>query len=389
MDPPGYMDDEYGQNDDFEASGFPSSVLSGDFYRESEDVTRGVSLPMGGFGPGDGFPSKGGFGPVDGFSKGGDFYGQSEDVFRGLDNSQFHGLDLPSDKFGLPMGMGADLYPPLLKGADLCPPPFMEDFPSKHSSGKSPDPCFHDNDPALPAPDDEFFQYEITTLVILCDRAGLLMNALVACLETEVQGTITKLKRAKCCIKADVFIKNVMCSIKVKGYQQELGKLALEFQRRSGDSLAFSGVYGRAAKRLQPQFHIIAGMPEDRCPPGSTFCWQDPNGGMGVPPPPLLLPQGNTVVDVNMFGLQLDMAKEVNNPQSQAEAAAALATATEDPAVADAFCADIGAIQDIASLSCSDRREVSVPLNALLSNLSRSPYAEPHRDYLNSMIRAY
>merc|ERR1719454_1610237 len=80
---------------------------------------------------------------------------------------------------------------------------------------------FHDDDLALPVPQDLFFSFAITTLIVLCDRPAALMNCLVTFLTTQVVASISKLNRRKCCLKADVIVDNVMCTLKARCYQQD------------------------------------------------------------------------------------------------------------------------------------------------------------------------
>jgi len=191
-----------------------------------------------------------------------------------------------------------------------------------------------------------------------------------------VVASITKVNHNKCCIKANVFVDNVMCTLKARGYQQEPGVMALEIQKRSGDSITFSGVYRMAAKYLNEQslsagFEVVRGLPQDSLP-----CMQP----LGLPP----LPKGK--VDVQDYAPLLDMASQTNMPDLQAEAAGALASSTADPEVADALSADQMAMEDIAMLLETDRLDISLPAAELVTNLARSPKAPEHFDRMLSPL---
>jgi len=339
------MDDAYSHLKDFsldEASGLPGTAwLAGDFYRENDDVTRGVTL-------GAALPIDDSFGLKHTAGGSCDFYAAPPVV---------RGLNLGSD---LDFGLGADLLQP--PGWDL----------SKSSYGDIPAPLqasaqnkrFSDGDTPLQTPTDPFFTFEITTLFVLCDRPASLMNCLLEFLTTEVVASISKVNPIKFCIKADVFIDHVMCTLKARGYQQEPGKVALEIQRRSGDAIAFAGIYQRASKHLQNNFAITAGMPQDSV-------------GLLASPPPLL-PQGK--VDLMDYAPLLDMARQSHLPDLQAESAATLASLTADPTVVDALCSEPGPIQDIAKLLDTDRLDIALPAGTLVSNLAQSRNGMEHFD---------
>jgi len=341
-----------------EASGFPPPML-GDFYREPDDICRGLTLPAQ---SSEGLPMDL---PMDGcFAlKGSDFYGSS-DVVRGV--------SLPSDfqQYGL--------------GADFAPPPFGYDMDLKNTfpqatmqNGER----FQQGDLAWPQPTDAFFNFEVTTLYLATHRADLVMNTLYDFLTTMVVASITKVNHTKCCIKANVFVDNVMCTLKARAYQlQEPGKIALEIQKRSGDSITFTGVYRKAAKYLKEQslmagFEVAGGLPQE--------------SPLGMEPLGLPLsgfPKGK--VDVQDYAPLLEMAANTHMPDLQAEAAGALASSTADPDVADALSSDRMAMEDIAMLleREADRLDIALPAAELVTNLARSPKAPEHFEGLLSPL---
>jgi len=262
-------------------------TLLGDFYCEPDDVTRGVILfdPMLVSGLDGCLP---GMDPD--FSKGGDYYQK--------------GLSMPSD-----FDMGCGFAPPPLGFTE-----FGATAPSALAkSGVQ----FSDTDILPRVPSDEFFSFRATTLDIHCDRPPLLMNSFLEFLDTQVLNTELKVTTKKYAIKAEVFLDNMKCTLKARAYQQGPSLIAFEIERKSGDTLTFARVYQSAAKYLQQQnFAIVRGMP------------QEPLGGSLAPPP---LPGG--AVDIRNYGPLLDMARLTESPELQAESAAALAAASEDPEV--------------------------------------------------------
>jgi hypothetical protein len=97
-------------------------------------------------------------------------------------------------------------------------------------------------------PADSCFFLEKTTqyLPMLPSTAA---NHVLDFLEQEVISSITKVNHKKASIKAEVFHMNLACQMKVYIYQQECG-CAVEFQKRSGDGISFRGVYEKASEYL-------------------------------------------------------------------------------------------------------------------------------------------
>jgi hypothetical protein len=319
-------------------SDFPSG-LTGDYYVGDDDVKRGVTLQ------GSSFP-----GSLDAFSdsffKATDPYGGEQDVCRGV--------SLTSDIF--PPGMSMAPFDPF-ENAFASGKLDMQGVPTQ---GKSSNVPFEDHVRPLPKPADSYFSFDPHTFKTDSDRCPALMNCFLDFLhnETSLQAVnITKVNPSKCCIKSDVWMENLpKFTVKVKCYQQDVG-LALEVQKRCGDSIAFAGFYRAAAKHIQQHFIITAGLPQE------SFSFS-------LPPP---LPLGE--VDVQDFGPLLDMASSYS-PDLQAESAAALASLTADQAVADALCLASEAIEDIFNLLEPDCIDVALHAGTLMSNLARSHKAE-------------
>lgn len=234
----------------------------GDFYRETDNVCRGVTLPQGDV-PGA-IPFKD-FGD-------GDFYREPDRA----------GFGLSSD-----MGFSSST---LLENVGINTETFMPtDFPP-------------------PSPTDSFFKLEMTTLYVASSMPCEIGNHLLDFLGTEVVSTITKMRRAKFSIKADVFVDSMMCSLKIRVYSQESGQFAIEFQRRSGDTISFNVTFQKLAAYLKLRLSMLSNAPDA---PVVLFHSE-----------PLPLSQG-TMSDTH-FAPLFDLAGLVGSPGLQAEAAACL-----------------------------------------------------------------
>ena len=182
-------------------------------------------------------------------------------------------------------------------------------------------PCTGDS--PLDVPLCPFFKFEWSTLWVKSERVDLIMNSLKKLLLTTPPTAIgytdiTKINPRKCCLKARVFVDNLDCVFKAKCYGtqdskprfrflffcsrkkgrayrtnwnaqacslqllQETGVLALEIQKRCGDSVIYPNIFRFIAKALSNHFDVIKGMPPH---PAEPF--------FGV------LPDANTDVDAD------------------------------------------------------------------------------------------
>jgi hypothetical protein len=165
-----------------------------------------------------------------------------------------------------------------------------------------------------PSPTDSFFKFEMTTLYVTSTFPYEIGNHLLDFLGKEAVSTITKMRRAKFSIKADVFVDSMMCSLKIRVYRQESGQFAIELQRRSGDTISFNVTFQKLAAYLKPRLYMLTDAPDE---PAVLFHSD-----------PLSLPQG-TMSDAN-FAPLFDLAGLVGSPGLQAEASACLSKMTGD-----------------------------------------------------------
>jgi hypothetical protein len=333
---------------DFEGDVPGPPPLFGDFYREFDDVTRGVNLPVAQ--SSEAWDSS--------MLKGIDPYSDREDVTRSVSlHPDFGYLDSqPYDKLGLlePPGFGELAFQ---KNAFLTDAAFGSSGACKGGSMSklSSTTQFTEIDQLPPAPTDPLFSFTLTTLIVLCESPHKLMNHFLEFLTLQVAAEILKTSRKKFCVKADVFLDNMMCTLKVRAYQQEPGQVAFEFQRRSGDTITFNGIYQKAAVYLSGHHPITGGMPEAAAQPQTAAS----------------LPKGK----VQVAALQpiLELARQENSPELQAEAASAMSSwAEEDGETADAFCTDVGVFEAVIQLLKTDRVDVCYPTAKLLLQLACS-----------------
>jgi hypothetical protein len=191
---------------------------------DNDDVFRNVALPAD-------------FDLASSMSSGmplGDFYSENEDVHRGLvmGTSDFSDFNF--------MAGSAQLG-----------------FECDSSPDKQAQFVFGDVPPALPVDPD--FRLEGTTVTVENSSPEQIGNGLLSLLRQKAAASITKVSRIKFSVKAYVHLDGLSCDVKVRVYRLESG-FAVEFQRRSGDALAFHRLYRLASDNLN--FYSCAASPE-------------------------------------------------------------------------------------------------------------------------------
>lgn len=204
--------------------------VEGDFYAEPDDVMRGVALAPASFQP-SAFD--------DGFGDWPDADCQRTKVADSLD--AFLGTSQTVEWPHCP-AVAPDMLAAGSKRASPCP--------------GTPDSGVHrfqagDVPPTVPA--DPLFRLERTTIVVNNSSsadAAALGNGLLEHLRSEASAKVRKLSRPKFSVRAHASCGELSCELKVRVYRQRDSSCAVEFQRRSGDSVAFGGVFRRAADHL-------------------------------------------------------------------------------------------------------------------------------------------
>jgi len=193
-----------------------------------------------------------GFVPVDAqsFGMSGDFYREDDNVVRGVTFPQ-SGM---SDTGHMKDGHMEEVWRKELFGDESCfldPLHQSRDFPYEGSAKEVLSlERFEAGDKPPNVPNDEFFQLESTTIFLQGVSPVETGNKLLDLFNNgELEASIRKVNHIKFSIKVEVYSEGAMCLLKVRGYQQE-SKYALEFQRRSGDGIVFNRVYRRAKEWL-------------------------------------------------------------------------------------------------------------------------------------------
>jgi hypothetical protein len=234
------------------------------------------------------------------------------------------------------------------------------------------------DEPPLP-PADEYWKFEVTTIHTKTERPRegyMIGNHLMAFLRNDVVSSIRKVrtpsktKFPKFSIKADVFIENIMCTLKIRVYQdkgRDSSCYCVEFQRRSGDCVSFNRAYQKAYMYLMVHFGAPAG------------------GGDSFAPAQPLLHDDTVAVVVTQEEIipLLDMAGKMQRPSLQAESATALAGLAQDRTGASIFCNE-NAFERVKVLLLSDQNAVAYPTARLLSSLAQ--FAEATRYFVTQGV---
>jgi hypothetical protein len=323
-------------------------TFSGDPYRDADNVVRGVQI--GNVSEAMGHPA----------GIGHEFCHDDLDDLRRL-------AGLPDN---LESGCGG-LLP--YKDADLLPEASFKAFAADDSMSSTkfrstvnePQRFSPFDEPPSP-PTDEYWNYEVTTILVKTTNPNegyKIGNQLLAFLQNEVVSSIHKVRKPsetnfrKFSIKADVFIKNIMCTLKIRLNQdKERGAnwYCVEFQRRSGDCVSFNKAYQEACTYLRTHMGATAGGPNNFAPE----------------PPQLHDDTMDVVVTQDEIRPLLDMAAMKQMPGLQAESATALASLAQDRTRATLLC-NVNAFEQIRNLLLSNQNAVAYPTAQLLSSLAQ------------------
>lgn len=101
--------------------------------------------------------------------------------------------------------------------------------------------------------EEQMTQLETTTLHLRGDSPRCVGNDLLAFLSFGVCARVDKINAKKCSIRAGLLVDGFACEVKVRIYQHNAchGGSVVEFQKRSGDALAFAKFFRRASAHLQ------------------------------------------------------------------------------------------------------------------------------------------
>lgn len=341
----------------------------GEFFHEESTSKCGEALPRLPFDIGGSTSGSGGLEQWDGMVGGaftGDFYRDPDHITRGVvmpasdipQVASFHG----DDEFKVPPF--ADFH-----REDAVGFPGLAGIEA--ASGSMEHVRFEEKDVAPLLPSDPYFKVEATTLFIqrVENSGAAVANALLDVLNQEVAAEITKVSKHKLAVRATIFMDRLACAAKMRVYSRGPGgDLVLEFQRRSGDPVAFAFFFQKASEALALRTGGLTGDGERQRAPRAVL----------LPPPlPFTCTAGNALAlgDGDVLPL-LDLAGYTEAPPLQAEAASALAGVAHEGKSA-ALCTEKN-FQEFRKLLKADHTEVVYPTAQLLSSLARCPLAEPH-----------
>lgn len=223
------------------------------------------------------------------------------------------------------------------------------------------------NPPDLPT--EREFELATTTFTGKSSAADC-MNRLLDFFETEMIAEVTRVCTAKFVVKADVFDKGMFCSLKFRAYRLQNCGFHFEFQRLSGDIVAFHRVFQQAHFKLELPL-TFEQVPADVLPPlNQPICstsMAESQVFANVPPP---LNQPARSASCTRLAPLIDMLLVFDAPKLQAEAAASLASiASCDPDSIVAMCST-QLFEHLNLLLQIDRIDVAFPIACLLSSLA-------------------
>jgi len=297
--------------------GFPSEPFHGDFYRESDDVMRGITFHAGPATTDATFAHE----------------PWHEEMSRAMFESkgELDGMFCPAN--GCQSGLQMELR-----------------------NERSTVPAFRfqeaDEPPQMTA--DTRLYLEGTTLFVSDASPAELGNCLLDLLVGEMTASIEKVNRNKFTIKAvTMFEDGLTCVVKVRFHQDESG-FAIEFQRRSGDSVAFNKTYRRASEYLESRTNSLAPRLKASQEPSATL--PDCEGYAGQ----------NSILPLIVIGEQTQDAK------LQTEVASCLfAHSLKDEFAAQLCTSRVSAM--LSKFLLTDSPSVVHPTTHLLSRLAERP----------------
>lgn len=159
----------------------------------------------------------------------GDFYREDDDVMRGITISWG---DIPSSFDPL----GVELQADRKKG---CAQTEVE-----NRDGDGANLMFHESDlpPMLP-PESHHVEANTVYLDSIKDPCWKVGNRLLNFLREKAVSEIKKVNRKKYTVKAKVLCSGLVCEIKVRAYRTETAEMALVVHRLGGDSIAFNALF--------------------------------------------------------------------------------------------------------------------------------------------------
>jgi len=248
MDAP--YDDVFAGNHDVVFHQREEEWMAGDFYNIPDDVTRGVSLAPAQFGDATADENiKSGCGVFGESQVGFGIDGYSDEGWKG--STGFDEVAVFSQpEWGQDQALlGVNHF----EKTD----PFSTNMFFTDRSSDSSHLRFPEDHSAAAKPKDALFEYSSTTIFLSSDTPGVIGNRVLDLFCNRFTAQILKVNLEKSVVKVSLSVAGVTCVLKARIYadcNNELTTHALEFQRRSGDTLIFHDVYRCVSDCMKLEF---------------------------------------------------------------------------------------------------------------------------------------
>lgn len=287
----------------------------------------------------------------------GDFYHELDDVTRGITLDTFAPVSLSGFWEELPWEGGsqggyADWHVPL--GKQMCKGTSSPstDLPSSQCLER-----FNATTEARDVPTEYGDYLAVTTAFARCTSTSDVANCVLDFFEGEDTMSITKVNRIKYTIKVTAFTSGMACELKVFIYKHSEDGAAVEFQRRSGDCVAFDDIYRRASQYVMTHAN-------------NRFVDEaSANKEMGLPARVAFAAPAQQSEQALVPLLQMASCSEA--PELQAQAAAGLISIAQDPQIMSEFCTP-AVLVALQKLLLVQRLAVIYPTACLVALLAQS-----------------
>mmetsp|Transcript_62114 Transcript_62114/g.98038 ORF Transcript_62114/g.98038 Transcript_62114/m.98038 type:complete len:333 (-) Transcript_62114:300-1298(-) len=290
------------------------------------------------------------------FSMSGDFYMEPNDTTRGvtLDVFDYTGHLEHDSNFFAKSCVDDDLHTSNSKSFQFAT--------VKESVGASVSPAFRDGDEAPSLPVDDVFQLERTTIPVQGMSAAQTANSVMFFLNDSATSRITKVNNRKFTIKAEIIFDSLFCEVKARVYGRGSQQYCVEVQRRNGDAIAFDRWY----RGLSQHMSLCCDGVDSKHASASAMCSVE---GVFLEVPSW--EEGSCVASLEPL---LNLAEYTNDRTLQAEAVLALAQAAQNMDFASQICTP-QVIALLNRLAAAAPFSIIQPLSRLVGSLVALPHA--------------
>lgn len=317
--------------------------IVGDFYREADDVCRGVTLTS---------PLDFGSDLPTSYKTGDPYPCSADDVMRGgVLMSVPEVFQDPPGYDGRPRMSGWPPHRNLEKA-----PPVITDTSARFSRGSG----------APPLPSDDLFELLPTTVFVQKVSAERVGNALLDFFSQEIEASITEVNISKFKVRASACVPFGSCGLKVRVYRDRGadGTLVVEFQRLQGSPVAHVDVFKQAVEYIRG---ALPGVVKSRRNDLRSPQRLNAPAGSGEP--------------AKHFQPIFDMALAQDSPDLQTEAAAAMLEAAQHEGPSDDELTSSKGLQAMHGLLKASCISACGPAARLLLVLAGGPRAERLLEY--------